>query len=101
MLKIYRDGGGKGGLGLEVERYEGIVREIGSEPVGLREMSENEKKVRDRANYPVRFFDLFFSGRPPLAFRGLVEFGTAPAPIHRLSFAFSHSDDGGPAAAPS
>jgi PERQ amino acid-rich with GYF domain-containing protein len=56
MLKIYRDGGGKGGLGLEVERYEGIVREVGSDPVGLREMGENEKKVRDGANSTVRFF---------------------------------------------
>ncbi|KAJ7022069.1 hypothetical protein C8F04DRAFT_1139338 [Mycena alexandri] len=45
MLKIYRDGGGKGGLGLEVERYEGIVREAGSDPVGLREMGESEKKL--------------------------------------------------------
>ncbi|KAJ7655269.1 hypothetical protein DFH06DRAFT_496661 [Mycena polygramma] len=45
MLKIYRDGGGKGGLGLEVERYEGIVREAASDPVGLREMGENEKKL--------------------------------------------------------
>ncbi|KAJ7102390.1 hypothetical protein B0H15DRAFT_814411 [Mycena belliarum] len=45
MLKIYRDGGGKGGLGLEVERWEGIVREVGSEPVGLREMGESEKKL--------------------------------------------------------
>ncbi|KAJ7293786.1 hypothetical protein C8J57DRAFT_1269996 [Mycena rebaudengoi] len=45
MLKIYRDGGGKGGLGLEVERWEGIVRDVGSEPVGLREMGENEKKL--------------------------------------------------------
>ncbi|KAJ6626887.1 hypothetical protein B0H10DRAFT_463165 [Mycena sp. CBHHK59/15] len=45
MLKIYRDGGGKGGLGLEVERWEGIVKEVASEPVGLREMGENEKKL--------------------------------------------------------
>ncbi|KAJ7630500.1 hypothetical protein FB45DRAFT_833102 [Roridomyces roridus] len=45
MLKIYRDGGGKTGLGLEVERWEGIVREGGSEPVGLREMGEAEKKL--------------------------------------------------------
>ncbi|KAJ6519369.1 hypothetical protein C8R45DRAFT_951225 [Mycena sanguinolenta] len=45
MLKIYRDGGGKGGLGLEVERYEGIVRETASDPVGMREMSESEKKL--------------------------------------------------------
>lgn len=60
MLKIYRDGGGKGGLGLEVERWEGIVRDVGSEPVGLREMGENEKKVRDGTGFPVRFFDFFF-----------------------------------------
>ncbi|KAJ7071433.1 hypothetical protein C8F01DRAFT_1014546 [Mycena amicta] len=45
MLKIYRDGGGKGGLGLEVERHEGIVRETASEPVALKEMSESEKKL--------------------------------------------------------
>ncbi|KAJ7770933.1 hypothetical protein DFH07DRAFT_259983 [Mycena maculata] len=45
MLKIYRDGGGKSGLGLEVERWEGIVRETASDPVGLREMGESEKKL--------------------------------------------------------
>ncbi|KAF7310551.1 GYF domain-containing protein [Mycena chlorophos] len=45
MLKIYRDGGGKGGLGLEVERHEGIVRDTGSDPVALKEMSDSEKKV--------------------------------------------------------
>jgi PERQ amino acid-rich with GYF domain-containing protein len=45
LLRIYKDGG-KVGLGLEVERWEGVVREHGSEPVGLREMGEAEKKVR-------------------------------------------------------
>jgi|ERR1700722_13538006 len=45
LLRIYKEGGGRGGLGLEVERWEGVVREVGSEPVGLREMSEAEKKV--------------------------------------------------------
>jgi PERQ amino acid-rich with GYF domain-containing protein len=45
LLRIYKEGGGKGGLGLEVERWEGIVREVGSEPIGLREMTEAEKKV--------------------------------------------------------
>jgi PERQ amino acid-rich with GYF domain-containing protein len=45
LLRIFREGGGKGGLGLEVERWEGVVREVGNDPVGLREMSENEKKV--------------------------------------------------------
>ena len=47
MLRIYKEGGGRGGLGLEVERWEGIVREIGYEPVGLKEMSEAEKKVKN------------------------------------------------------
>lgn len=46
MLRIYKEGGGRGGLNLEVERWEGIVRDVGNEPAGLREMSEVEKKVR-------------------------------------------------------
>ncbi|KAF9072776.1 hypothetical protein BDP27DRAFT_388353 [Rhodocollybia butyracea] len=45
MLRIYREGGGKGGLGLEVERWEGVVRESGLDPVGLKEMGEAEKKL--------------------------------------------------------
>lgn len=45
MLRIYKEGGGKGGLGLEVERWEGVVRENGSDPVGLREIGDGEKKV--------------------------------------------------------
>lgn len=45
MLRIYKEGGGKGGLNLEVERWEGIVRDVGSEPAGLHEMTEAEKKV--------------------------------------------------------
>ena len=45
LVRIYHEGG-KGGLGLEVERWEGVIREAGAEPVALREMSEAEKKVR-------------------------------------------------------
>ncbi|KIJ68628.1 hypothetical protein HYDPIDRAFT_179700 [Hydnomerulius pinastri MD-312] len=45
MLRIYKEGGGRGGLGLEVERWDGIVRDVGSEPTGLREMGEAEKKL--------------------------------------------------------
>lgn len=45
MLRIYKEGGGRGGLGLEVERWDGVVREVGSEPIGLREMNDVEKKV--------------------------------------------------------
>ena len=47
MLQIFKEaGGGKGGLGLEVERWEGITHEIGREPVSLRELTDEEKKVR-------------------------------------------------------
>lgn len=49
MLRIYKEGGGKGGLGLEVERWEGIVREVGSDPVSMKEMGDAEKKVREEA----------------------------------------------------
>ncbi|KAI0762078.1 hypothetical protein BC629DRAFT_986405 [Irpex lacteus] len=45
LIRIYKEGGGKGGLGLEVERWEGIVREVGSDPIGLKELSEVEKKI--------------------------------------------------------
>ena len=45
MLRIYKEGGGKGGLGLEVERWEGVVRNVASEPIGLREATDLEKKV--------------------------------------------------------
>lgn len=45
LLRIYKEGGGKIGLGLEVERWDGVVREVGSDPIGLKEMSEAERKV--------------------------------------------------------
>lgn len=51
LLRIFREGGGKGGLGLEVERWEGVVREVGSEPIGLRELNDTEKKVRPPCAY--------------------------------------------------
>ena len=44
MLRIYRESV-TGGLGLDIERWEGVVREGASEPVSLREMDEAEKKV--------------------------------------------------------
>lgn len=47
MLSIYKEGGGKGGLGLEVERWEGIVREVGSDPISMKELNEADKKVRE------------------------------------------------------
>ena len=45
ILRIHKEGSNKGVLGLEVERWEGVVREVAAEPVGLREMGEAEKKV--------------------------------------------------------
>lgn len=45
MLKIYKDGGGRGALNLEVERWPGVVREVGGEPIGMKEWSVEEKKV--------------------------------------------------------
>ncbi|KAJ3910413.1 hypothetical protein F5879DRAFT_929457 [Lentinula edodes] len=45
MLRIYREGGGKGGLGLEVERWDGVVRETVTDPIGLKEIGEAEKKL--------------------------------------------------------
>ena len=57
MLRIYKEGGGRGGLGLEVERWEGIVREVGYEPVGLKDMGDAEKKVRKIWRAPGRALD--------------------------------------------
>ncbi|KAI9513150.1 hypothetical protein F5148DRAFT_1159174 [Russula earlei] len=45
LIKIYKEGGGRGGLGLEVERWEGVVREVGSEPVSLKEWTDGERKL--------------------------------------------------------
>lgn len=64
MLRIYKEGGGKGVLGLEVERWEGVVREVGSDPVGLREMGEGEKKVKKNAIYSDFHSSIFNSFSP-------------------------------------
>ena len=45
MLAVWRNGGGQGELGLEVERWPGIVREIADEPMGFKEFTPDEKKV--------------------------------------------------------
>ena len=55
LLQVWKDGGGRGGLGLEVEMWEGVVREIGGEPLGLKEMGEGEKKV---CGMPTRIYSL-------------------------------------------
>jgi PERQ amino acid-rich with GYF domain-containing protein len=53
MLKVWRDGidgmSGPGAgftLGLEVERWPGVVRDLPDEPVGVRKMTPEEKRVR-------------------------------------------------------
>lgn len=57
MLNVWKDGGmQKGALGAEVARWPGIVRDTISEPAGLRELTQEEKKVRH----------LTFSIRDPL-----------------------------------
>ncbi|CAE7226276.1 unnamed protein product [Rhizoctonia solani] len=45
LLRVWKDGGGRGGLGLEVERWPGIVREVGGEPQGVKEMTPDERKI--------------------------------------------------------
>ena len=57
MLQVWKDGGGSSTLPIEVERWEGIVREVAGDPVCLREFSETEKKVR------LEFFEKKFCQR--------------------------------------
>lgn len=44
MIRIYQDGVNVA-LGPEVERWDGIVREIATDPVGAKEMTDVEKRV--------------------------------------------------------
>lgn len=63
MLAVWKNGGGHGELGLEVERWPGIVTEETGEPLGLTDLSPEEKKVR-LGRY--QFFDVkgpFLTGR--------------------------------------
>lgn len=50
MLKIFKEQT-RPSLGLEVERWDGIVQESASGPVSLREISDGEKKVRQFSFY--------------------------------------------------
>ncbi|GJJ13957.1 hypothetical protein Clacol_008214 [Clathrus columnatus] len=45
MLQVWRDGGGRGALGVEIELWEGVVKELGGDPIGLKELSESERKL--------------------------------------------------------
>ena len=85
MLRIYKEGGRKGGLGLEVERWEGVVREVGSEPVGLREMGDAEKKVRTDTSIPLsRFREVLTASSA--AFCKPSQFRSPSPSVYRLSF---------------
>ena len=65
MIRIYRDGA-KTTLGPEVDRWDGIIREIGTDPAGTKEMSDVEKRVSTlrcpsswhKARNSLRFFDV-------------------------------------------
>ena len=74
MLRIYKEST-KGGLGLEVERWDGVVREIGTDPVGLRDMGEAEKKVW--SHHPIV---LFFSNTV-VAFYNISQFRPATSTV--------------------
>lgn len=45
LLNIYKESGGKFALGVDVERWEGVVREVPADPISLRELNEAERKV--------------------------------------------------------
>ena len=45
MLQFYKDIGGPSELPIEVERWEGVVREEASEPVCLTDLTDTERKV--------------------------------------------------------
>ena len=65
MIRIYWEGA-EATLGPEVEHWEGIIREIGADPVGTREMSDVEKRVSTlrclswwhETHNSLRFFDV-------------------------------------------
>ena len=44
MLQVWKEGGGRGALPIEVERWE-VVKEDAGDPVSLKEFSDTEKKV--------------------------------------------------------
>jgi PERQ amino acid-rich with GYF domain-containing protein len=81
MIRIYKEGGGRGGLGLEVERWEGIVRETSADPVGLKEPGEGEKKVRFLVTVICARFT-FDIALPVI--HGIFKFRNASTSIYRL-----------------
>ena len=87
LIRIYKEGGGKGGLGLEVERWDGIVRELGADPISLKEIGEAEKKVSRRAVPSFHPRERFSLIHVDTAFRWPAELRDAPSSFDRLSFA--------------
>ncbi|KIY67498.1 hypothetical protein CYLTODRAFT_375933 [Cylindrobasidium torrendii FP15055 ss-10] len=45
LLQIYRDGGGSNTLGADVERWDGVVRDVSLPPTAERDMTEVESKL--------------------------------------------------------
>jgi PERQ amino acid-rich with GYF domain-containing protein len=87
LLRIYKESP-KGGLGLEVERWEGVVREIGSDPVGLREMGEGEKKVSTTILSGTLTHSFLKALRRPIEFR------PSSTSVYRLLIPFEYVDLG-------
>lgn len=88
MLQVWREGGGRGPLGLEVELWEGVVKEVGGEPVGIREMSDAEKKVR--ISFSLISFRLFVVFRVFIVWHWVRHFFVS-ASFTRFSFHFLSS----------
>lgn len=80
LLRIYQEGGGKGSLGLEVERWEGVVREVSNDPVALKEISEADKKVHLSHSCP----SIPRSDVTTIAVCRIAQLRVAPASINRL-----------------
>ncbi|KAG9007354.1 hypothetical protein FRB90_009413 [Tulasnella sp. 427] len=71
MYNVWKNGGGQGELGLEVERWPGIVREDAIQPLGLTEYSHEEKRLYalpyNSDPPPVRRRGDSYSAQSPLA----------------------------------
>jgi hypothetical protein len=84
MIRIYREGV-KATLGPEVERWDGIVKEIGADPAGTREMSDAEKRV-STLRCPSSLYEAHSSLRFSLAVLWATQFRDAEATVdQRLS----------------
>ncbi|KZP00736.1 hypothetical protein CALVIDRAFT_210404 [Calocera viscosa TUFC12733] len=46
MVAVWRDGGGRGDLPIDVERWEGVTQEEGREPEAVRDWNDEERRVR-------------------------------------------------------